>query len=72
MWTKATTPPELYSDSWRSNSEQILMTDGIHTYTGYCWKYPDEETINWTISGRDGYSFNEITHWMPLPELPKD
>ena len=51
---------------------EVLVTDGLHTMVTWC-----EDTIN-GVKWVDNYytyvnvRFREVTHWMPLPELPKE
>ncbi len=74
--------------SFNSDDEMILITDGICVgiadWCGDCFeridwcfppwpedlvkKYRERENYIDDLSGR----FPRITHWMPLPELPKD
>ena len=51
---------------------EVLVTDGLHTMVTWC-----EDTID-GIKWVDNYytyvnvRFREVTHWMPLPEPPKE
>ena len=50
----------------------VLVTDGIHMMVTWC-EYVDNQCL-WV----DNYytyvnvRFKEVTHWMPLPEFPKE
>lgn len=42
-----------------------------HICIGFWQQYEAEDPIQWKESGRDSYTIKgEVTHWMPLPELP--
>lgn len=47
--------------------EEVLITDSTFVYMGY--PMISEEGVRW-YSSCDDYIEN-VTHWMPLPELPK-
>lgn len=52
----------------------------IHTLLAYDWPYPCCDVNiayfnfpnHWHYSSRSDQEPNKITHWMPLPELPKE
>lgn len=53
-------------------SEKILITNGEFVKEGYrrpdgVWKYGTEEHMKW-----ERLSCHPVTHWMPLPEPPKE
>lgn len=53
-------------------TERILITDGELVKEGYrrpdgVWKYGREEYLLWSQ-----LSIYPVTHWMPLPEAPKE
>ena len=58
-------------------SYPVLLTDGKHTYLGRSRICLDREfhefgeCPEWVQAGPDGYLVQNITHWMPLPELPE-
>jgi hypothetical protein len=65
-------PPvkEDYGDSF--HSEEVLFTDGKRRWSGYLQTWADEEyEPTWKMAGPDGYNVENVTHWMPLPELPR-
>lgn len=50
---------------------EILIIDGEYIRIGDCWENHcaiDDEPKQY-FSSSDGYM--KVTHWMPLPELPK-
>lgn len=53
------------------HSEDVLFTDGKKIWTGYLQTWDDEEyEARWFMSGPDGWTVDNVAHWMPLPELP--
>lgn len=52
--------------------EVLLVVDGVHVVTGYYAGHDGAHHV-WKAS-RNWFVFwdNEITHWMPLPEPPKE
>lgn len=64
-------PPmvEDYGDFFES--ADVLFTDGKEYWTGRLQTWRDEEYApSWKMKGRDGYTVDGVTHWMPLPPLP--
>lgn len=55
-----------------SKINSVLITDGTDIYVAVEW-WPDENPLktDWSYSYCCGCKANGITHWMPLPELPK-
>jgi hypothetical protein len=52
-------PQKIYNAYW---TEHFLIDDTVEKVwlaNGYCCKHPE-------------WSFEDITHWMPLPKPPKD
>jgi hypothetical protein len=50
-------------------SEDVLITDGSDIYIGsLCDNSAIEEPNSWMAHD---HGVDKITHWMPLPELPK-
>jgi len=75
-WTsvqKAMPPVEESRDLiFASCSEIVLCTDGKEIWVAYYQIDHDEaDWSKWVQRGRDGYTLENITHWMPLPEKPK-
>ena len=51
--------------------DEILFTEGQGVYKGYRIEYDlGEERWNAWFSVSDN-KIDDVTHWMPLPELPK-
>ena len=49
----------------------VLATDGKYIMVAYHQTYTDGDPWpKWVEQGRDGYEFDNVTHWMKLPELP--
>lgn len=53
-------------------TQKVLITDGDIVMRGYrrpdgVWKYGAEEHMKW-----ERLSIRPVTHWMPLPEPPKE
>ena len=61
--------PELVNDElgW-SESKWVLATDGKDWQVAKYCVYPDlEDKAKWVVFGPDGYEFDGVTHWIPLP-----
>ena len=64
------------NENYHKLTKTVLVTDGKDIEMGYMESYDDIEdddfSLDWYQVGRDGYKLDymEITHWMPLPELP--
>jgi len=67
-WVKSWYPPELETKSC-SVGCNFCDVDGA-VYQGYA-NYNDDNTVDWYSYEHRGYIKN-VTHWMPLPEPPKD
>lgn len=72
-WIPASLTPEVWGDD-PGQSEPVLATDG-HTYQ-VCrltreYDLGDGEPLahRWVVVGRDGYTFEGVTHWMEFPAL---
>ena len=48
--------------------EDVLFTDGDRVYKGYRLSSELDDFVGWYNSNDS--SIYEVTHWMPLPELP--
>jgi hypothetical protein len=67
------------SERLPENNEDVLVTDGEYCAVGYyrpdaqAW---DSDTFGWLenrILFEDvEYGIGTVTHWMPLPEIPKE
>lgn len=67
-WIPASEKPAI-SEEWPC-SKDILFTDGKDIYLGYLSDLSEiGEDFSWLSS--NGYEIDDVTHWMPLPELPK-
>lgn len=60
-----------YNDSW---TEDVLVTDGKRIGIGHVGYTREDkvETSRWSAVHEEVKDFSIVTHWMPLPELPKD
>jgi len=53
------------------HSVPVLATDGVLILVAYVHVWADNDYApSWKIAGRDGYTFDGVTHWRPLPSLP--
>jgi hypothetical protein len=63
---------ERYGDCWRSNTVLIADAKEQKMYIGYWESWEDNQyTPQWKTEGRDGYQISGVTHWRPLPVMPK-
>ena len=58
-------------DTFGLSSTDVLMTDGQYIAIGGVDKYENGDII-WMPNDESSCDRNIITHWMPLPELPKE
>ena len=64
--------PILKFDMGSGDSVNVLLTDGTTQWIGYLYQIQgDDEPPHWKQQGRDGYRLDCVTHWRPLPPLPK-
>lgn len=64
-------PPIVDRRSMTSESVLILRDNGRCAVAYYC--YDAEDGNYWTTDDdKTMYAWEEVTHWQPLPELPKD
>ncbi len=64
-------PPIVDKKSMTSESVLILRDNGRCAVAYYC--YDAEDGNYWTTEDeKTMYEWEEVTHWQPLPELPKD
>jgi len=78
-WTPVTQamPPRdpVHGDygAWR-NSVLVVATDGKVVRIAHVQYWDEDDTyqepVVWKIEGRDGYTFDSVTHWRSLPPLP--
>lgn len=65
------TPPIIDRESMTSESVLILRDNGRYAVAYYCNSAEDGDY--WTTEdGKTMYCWEEVTHWQPLPEPPKD
>jgi hypothetical protein len=60
---------------WISVKERLPKESGDYliTDTGTCFvSYFDVEEQKWEFFGVEFWKHEEVTHWMPLPEPPKE
>lgn len=50
-------------------SDYVLFTDGKRVYYGR-YRYNAGKMIGWYQDGIDHVTSRQVTHWMPLPEVP--
>ncbi len=61
-------PVLIYTDhAWSSRIHVAVWTDVIHATGIYGWAVDDCKFGPYALRG-----FRRVTHWMPLPEPPKD
>ena len=72
-WIPTTKLPPRGEDFGAFNhSIDVLITDGKDIFVGYLETWADDEyPTQWKQKGRDGWDFNNVTHWMFLPDFPK-
>lgn len=58
--------------SERLPEEEVLLWDGKFVYVGRICTFFNGNPIEWETENRNTYDFAYFTHWMPLPEGPKD
>ncbi len=63
-------------DKLPEENENVILFDGSEVFCGNFF-FGKENRICWGIQACDGicygnYKKDEITHWMPLPNPPKD
>lgn len=60
------------NDSVPEARVNVLVTDGIHMMVTWC-EYVDSQCL-WVNNFYEyaNVRFKEVTHWMPLPEFPKN
>lgn len=46
-----------------------VVTDGMRLYLARFWRFPEE---NLWVNISSGYKVRNVTHWMPLPDPPKE
>ena len=52
---------------------EVLITDGKHVNKAYFCEHDGRCSFTFIDSGRNPNGYDEgATHWMPLPELPKE
>lgn len=60
----------------KSSNDVLILIDGKHFYIGsYIWVSYSEETefcMRDLDGGYEGVGEMEVTHWMPLPDAPKE
>jgi hypothetical protein len=56
VYTPEAGPPHVGIDIWRMHREAPVSFSSITVETGYAWC---------------DHEFEEVTHWMPLPEPPR-
>lgn len=65
--------PEMKEDDDSICSNDVLAFDGERMFVACRWKFKFREEIYFKSTVCDCCdSLGEITHWMPLPELPKE
>jgi len=65
--------PEFDYGAWRE-SAPVLAWDGNTQWVAYVqWHDPEDgyESPVWVQQGRDSYRLEGVTHWRPLPEVPR-
>jgi hypothetical protein len=56
-------------DWYESGSDNVLVTNGHNIFVAR-YSVDEEYGGKWIEFGRDGYTCNDITHWMALPNFP--
>ena len=61
-------------DGFAIESAPVLATDGkiwqvAYTQQDIDYYGKEEEEARWVVAGRDGYHFDNVTHWAKLPHL---
>ena len=57
----------------QKENEMVLVTDGLTVITGFRnWMFRLEDGKVYTPGLKMGGGSMEVTHWMPLPEPPKE
>ncbi len=57
-------------DKLSESMDDVLFTNGKELYRGYRFASFENTVEGWYCD--HGYSIDNVTHWMPLPELPND
>lgn len=62
---------------YRVESRPVLATDGLCVQVALLSRYRHEDgrpgltrDRDWHVLGPDGYRFDNVTHWQPLPKVP--
>lgn len=62
--------PEIMDRGIEKNpaSDEVFVSDGFRISVGIRWIYGERDYF----LPNDRESFDDITHWMPLPQTPKE